>query len=131
MRRLGRWIWAVGPVLLYAALIVFLSSRQSLPSVRFNDKVMHFGEYAAFAFLINRALLQLFPRWPVRQTTLGAVVIASLFGVTDEIHQHFVPNRDASIYDLLADVAGSAVGAMAYVAWADLRARLGRRLLTP
>lgn len=131
MKRLGRWIWAVGPVLLYAALIVFLSSRQSLPKVRFNDKVMHFGEYAVFAFLINRALLLLFPTWSVRKGTFWAVVIASLFGVTDEIHQSFVPNRDASIYDLFADMAGSAVGAMAYVAWADLRARLGRRLLTP
>lgn len=131
MRRLGRWAWAVGPVLLYAALIVYLSSRSSLPSVRFNDKVMHFGEYAVLAFLINRALLQLFPRWRVRQTTLGAVAFASLFGVTDEIHQYFVPNRDASIYDVVADVAGSAFGAMAYVAWADLRERVGRRLLAP
>ena len=35
-----------------------------------------------------------------------------LFGVSDEWHQSFVPNRDVSGYDLLADVSGSFVGAL-------------------
>jgi len=131
MRRLGKWAWALGPVAIYAGLIVFLSSRSSLPSVRLNDKLLHFGEYAVLAFLVNRALLLLRPSASPRTLTLLAIGLATAFGLTDELHQHFVPNRDASLFDLVADFLGSAAGAMAYAAWADLRGRLVRRLPAP
>lgn len=131
MRRLGRWAWALGPVALYAGLIVFLSSRSSLPSVRLNDKLLHFGEYAVLAFLVNRALFLLRPSVSPRALTLLAIGLATAFGVTDELHQRLVPNRDASVFDLVADFLGSVAGAMAYAAWADLRSRLVRRLPAP
>lgn len=137
MRRLGRWVWALGPVALYAGLIVYLSSRSSFPGLsgfifgRVNDKILHFVEYAALAFLINRAFMLLRPSASLRRTTLLAIALGTAFGLTDEIHQRFVPNRDASLYDLLADFLGSVAGAMAYAAWADLRDRLGRRLPAP
>lgn len=128
MRRLGRWIWAVGPVALYAGLIVYLSSRSSLPSVRVNDKILHFAEYAALAFLINRAFSLLRPEAAPRRATLLAIALSTAFGLSDELHQHFVPNRDASFGDLVADFLGSTAGALAYAAWADLRGRLVRRI---
>lgn len=127
MRWVGRWIWALGPVALYAGLIVFLSSRSSLPGVGINDKLLHFGEYALLAFLVNRALMLLRPSASPRVLTLIAIALATSFGVTDEVHQYFVPRRDASFYDLVADFLGSVAGAMAYAAWADLRSRLARR----
>lgn len=36
-----------------------------------------------------------------------AVLLAGLYGVTDEIHQSFVPGRDASVCDILTDLAGA------------------------
>ncbi|MFO7156240.1 MAG: VanZ family protein [Pseudomonadota bacterium] len=131
MRRLGRWVWALGPVALYAGLIVFASSRSSLPSLRLNDKLLHFGEYAVLAFLVNRAICLIRPGIAPRAVAVLAVVLATAFGVTDELHQRFVPGRDASVFDLLADFFGSIAGAMAYTAWAELRGRLSRRLTTP
>lgn len=128
MRRWGRWVSALGPVALYAGLIVYLSSRSRLPSVGVNDKIAHFGEYAVLAFLVTRALSLLRPSASPRLLALIAIALATAFGVSDELHQHFVPNRDASLYDLMADFAGSVSGAMAYVAWADLRSRLARRI---
>jgi VanZ family protein len=45
----------------------------------------------------------------------GAGWIAALvYGITDEIHQSFVPMRDASMYDVMADSIGSFVGAYFY-----------------
>ena len=43
--------------------------------------------------------------------TLG--VAASLYGVTDEVHQLYVPFRESSWQDWLADVTGSTAGAVA------------------
>lgn len=69
----------------------------------------HFSEYLIFSFLITRAL-----RPDVAASTglryLLAFALAGLYGITDEIHQAFVPGRDPSGLDFLADLSGSAGG---------------------
>ncbi|WP_104991423.1 VanZ family protein [Deinococcus sp. NW-56] len=40
-----------------------------------------------------------------------AIVIAAWFGASDEVHQAFVPGRDAGLSDWLFDLAGAGVGA--------------------
>lgn len=42
-----------------------------------------------------------------------AVLIAFLFGISDEVHQYFVPNRSADVMDVVADVVGATLGATA------------------
>jgi VanZ family protein len=39
-----------------------------------------------------------------------SVLLSSLYGVTDELHQAFVPGRVASIGDLVADSIGAFTG---------------------
>ena len=41
---------------------------------------------------------------------LVAIVISSLYGVSDEYHQLFVPGRTFDVFDMLADAIGSVVG---------------------
>lgn len=119
---MGRWVWALGPVFCYGALIVYFSSRTTLPSVPVWDKAAHFGQYAILGLLLSRAALMLTEgRRPFR-AALYAAGVATAFGVTDEFHQYFVPGRDASLGDLLADGMGSVVGAGAYyLAWLLVR----------
>ena len=40
---------------------------------------------------------------------LFAMIIGTLYGVSDEFHQSFVPGRTASIWDLAADSIGVAI----------------------
>jgi VanZ family protein len=73
-----------------------------------NDKVVHFLQYAAGGFLAAGALVG----GAGRRTWLAGVLFAFLWGASDEYHQSFVPGRDATVLDLMADVAGGAAGAL-------------------
>lgn len=108
-----------GPVCAYAALIFYMSSQshpeEQVPFVMFfSDKVVHAVEYAVLGALCYRAL-QRSPRevWR-RQAMLLAIVLTSLYGISDEIHQAFVPFRESSVFDWIADTIGAAVGAAGF-----------------
>ena len=45
-------------------------------------------------------------RWRKQSSSLSC----SSYGISDETHQYFVPNRDASFFDFIADVVGGSVG---------------------
>ena len=45
---------------------------------------------------------------------LLSVVSASLYGISDEIHQSFVPFRDAEVADVIADILGAFSGVYLY-----------------
>ena len=103
------------PVILYCLLIFIQSSypaSQSLPSIPHMDKLAHAGAYALLGFLLFRA----FQSTSIWKSAVPIVILSalasSMFGISDEIHQHFVPSRTADIVDVLADVAGSFLGAV-------------------
>ncbi|MEO5957420.1 MAG: VanZ family protein [Nitrospiraceae bacterium] len=117
------WYWV--PVALYAGVIFFLSAQShpedQLPSFllkEVSDKVLHAVEYGILAVLCYRAF-----RWAAgpalaRQAVVLAILTASVYGITDEVHQAFVPLRESSWQDWLADTIGSAIGAMS---WRSIR----------
>ncbi len=59
------------------------------------------------------------------RVVLLAVLCASLYGVTDELHQYFVPGRACDPADWLVDTCGAAFGALAL--WALARRSRERR----
>jgi VanZ family protein len=78
------------------------------------DKVLHAIEYAVLSALLFRAL-----EGPTTRVVL-AVLIAALYGVSDEVHQSFTPGRDVSGWDMVADAVGAVLGAAVYAAWLRL-----------
>ncbi|HEX2676437.1 MAG TPA: VanZ family protein [Polyangiales bacterium] len=106
------------PAAAYMALIWVLSSMShppSMPDVPFRDKGIHFMEYGVLAALIAHAFAWTRPSRRMLLIFGIAVVCATLFGLTDEIHQAFVPGRNSDPQDLLADGLGSLLGACAYL----------------
>jgi VanZ family protein len=102
------------------AFCVFLfwqSSYPSLPSALLfphDDKLMHMGAYGFLAFLAARNLHREKPLFSRTKLKLLAVLFACLYGLSDEIHQAFVPARTASVWDFAADVCGSILGTCFY-----------------
>jgi VanZ family protein len=122
VQNVGRLFWFWGPVAALAAGIFYLSS-QALPEVIAPgpgfDKVAHFGVYGLLGALLARAFFGT-TRMGTVPTIFLAAVLGGLYGVTDEIHQSFVPARSAEVLDAVADAAGSLAGALGY---AFVRAR--------
>ena len=107
-----------GPVCAYAGVIFYLSSlshpEEHLPIVsHFSDKVLHAVEYAVFGALcfwaLQGTLNVSWRRWAIPL----AIVLASLYGVTDEFHQSFVPFRYSHVLDWVADTIGAILGVLA------------------
>jgi len=71
----------------------------------FQDKFLHYAAYFVMGVLAVRALRH-FVRSRER-ITLIAALFCSLYGLSDEWHQSFVPGRDASFSDWLADSIGA------------------------
>jgi len=107
------------PLLAYVTLIFILSSRSLhtfLPGrITSGDKLIHIMEYAVLAALSVRALYYFLPNMDIKKLFVLGVLFAGLYGVSDEIHQYFVPSRYAEVYDVMADVIGALLGARLYL----------------
>ena len=116
MRRLSLLL-----ALLWMAYIFYLSHQPSLdiPSLFENqDKVMHFVTYGILgAFLLGAMALR--PAGYGTAQVALATLIASLYGISDEFHQSFVPGRTPDVVDWIADTSGALLAAL-------LLARLSR-----
>jgi len=106
--RVRAWI----PVVLWAGVIFAFSSIPSLSTGLGTwdlvlRKLAHATEFGLLAVLLYRALLQA----PV------ALLVASAYAVTDELHQSFVRGREAAPRDWAIDTAGAAIGIVLYRLW--------------
>jgi VanZ family protein len=104
---LVRWL----PAMAWAGAIFFLSSRSRLPEppgILGWDKLQHCLGYGVGGYLVARAA------GARGRGTLAAVVIGSLYGASDELHQWFVRGRNADVLDWVADTLGVVAGALLY-----------------
>jgi len=108
---LPRWLRDFVPLVLWMGLIFVLSSQSVLIDIdnqageKMFYKSAHFFAYAVLMWLMWRALSPgRRAGWPVLLAALGLTV---LYGVSDEIHQLFVPGRHGRLADVLFDSAGA------------------------
>lgn len=118
MRFIGRFIITLVP-LIYMFLIWQQTSHFDPESVSGLSKVLsnavilaigavlelaHLFEFGILYFLVLMALLSFGPlsKWK----EILAIIISLLYGITDEIHQMFVPFRSFSIIDLIKNAIG-------------------------
>ena len=117
------WVW--GPALAQMVAIFVLSSIPAVPSLPggLTGYTGHFIGYGLLGALTLRGFARAKWNGMTASAAWRALAFASLYGVTDEFHQSFVPNRDASVEDWIADVAGAITGVLITL----LAARLQRR----
>ena len=115
--------------IMYAGLIFGASSvpGDKLPSLHAPDYVLHGIEYAFFGALLAWYVVK--ERGAALSRALwSAVLIGSLYGLMDEVHQHFVSNRIADPRDWVADTIGAMAGATVFlIIWMYAVSREGSR----
>ena len=97
------------PVYLYLILIFYFSSRSVIPAStllaeRFYIRpyLQHVLIYAGLALTISRAV-----NYSKNSSNFLVVFSTTLYGLTDEIHQHFVPGRTFEFLDIGMDFIGA------------------------
>ncbi|OIO71940.1 MAG: hypothetical protein AUJ56_02975 [Zetaproteobacteria bacterium CG1_02_49_23] len=92
----------------WCGLIFFLSSQSALPlppMFPHADKLIHAGAYAVMGIFAWRMFQH--SSCPAVLHMILSVCVCSLYGISDEWHQSFVPGRDSDVADWLADTIGA------------------------
>ncbi|MGR3310646.1 MAG: VanZ family protein [Candidatus Brocadiales bacterium] len=111
-------------VSLYAGLIFLGSSmsaesKESVGGLSINKHLIsacaHLIEYGILSILLCWAISAHLKVNQIRKLVFMAVIIASLYGITDEVHQLFVPTRMGTISDWLTDTVGAAIASLCWL----------------
>jgi len=99
------------PVIVWSLIIFFLSSLPTAPITKVYwrefaiKKSAHVIEYAIFTILMYRALKE--SGVEKKEAGVYSIIMAVLYGISDEFHQSFTPGRDPRIRDIIFDTIGS------------------------
>ncbi len=103
------------PLIIYWIILFILTTLpgQMAVTLDVSDKIEHFGAYGLLSVFLYLNLsfqnrFEIFKKFPGTFT----VVIASFYGLLDELHQLLVPGRSADVLDWLADFSGSLVAVL-------------------
>lgn len=97
------------PLIIYWIILFILTSLPTGYAITtsFSDKIDHFGAFGLLGVLLYLNLYfqdkyKLLAEYP----SIFTLMIASFYGMMDEIHQIFIPGRSAEFLDWLADFSG-------------------------
>lgn len=119
MNRTAKTMLRMVPMVITMGAIFFLSHQTgdqlSLPAIPGIDKLGHMVVYGILAGTILFAFSENQKSTKPPSVMVLTVIFCILYGITDEIHQSFIPGRFVSIYDVFADGAGASVACALWI----------------
>ncbi len=107
------------PPLAWAAVLFIQSSiphvRAPLKLTQWDDKWIHAVIYFPLGFLLMRSLQQSQAQRSTTVLLLITFLLGATYGISDELHQYFVPGRYSDWRDAVADAIGVALGSVGYL----------------
>lgn len=80
----------------------------------FQDTVFHLIIYLILGLFFARALKNTYVDITPAKIIFLTIIFGSIYGLTDELHQAFVPCRSVSGFDVFIDGIGSFIGSLIY-----------------
>lgn len=112
--KFGYWL----PAIILAAAIFVMSNLPNPPQpdlgMELGDKILHFMTYTVLSVFVMIGLYGGRSKVVEKKMIILGIVITALYGLSDEIHQAFVPNRMAEFWDWFADALGAIAGTYVY-----------------
>ncbi|WP_051309997.1 VanZ family protein [Desulfogranum japonicum] len=106
------------PMMIIMGVIFFLSHQTGdtihLPSIPGVDKLLHAIAYTVLGLSYAFAFPDIHWSDKPRKIQCTVILLCLLYGISDELHQAFVPGRMVSGADLVADAFGGIVAASVY-----------------
>ena len=107
--------WYLVAMIAYMVIVFLFSSapQKSIPSLSLwsftvSSTAKHIGEYFILSLLIFLWLINTERFKPIYfHVFLITVVVSSIYGITDEVHQLLVPTRYGTVSDMLSNFFGS------------------------
>jgi len=78
------------------------------------DIYYHTAAYSALGFLFSRALKKTCKSLSRKKRVVFTVIFGIIYGISDEVHQYFVPGRSVSATDLSVDAIATFIGGLLY-----------------
>ncbi len=97
------------PLVLYWIVLFAATSFPTIkvPTTDVSDKGYHFTGYFVLGVLLNLTLIFQNKYLSLkRKNALYTVLIGSIYGIFDEVHQYFIPGRSMEFLDFVADFSG-------------------------
>ena len=121
---LARLLWVWGPAV---ALMIAIFGVSSIPDLEappggLSGKAVHALLYGLLGVLVTRAVAGAQWAGVTLATVLAASLISALYGVSDELHQRFVPGRSPEALDAIVDALGATGAAGVVWTWSIIRA---------
>lgn len=96
-------------VIAWMGILFWMSHQPSIDAPMLfvgQDKVFHAGIYGILGIFVLGTMPRPVEGYTSRQIR-ASVIIPSLYGISDEIHQSFVPGRNPDVWDWVADTTGA------------------------
>lgn len=104
--RISAAVWRAALAVSLAAIMVLATSDRPIPLIdEINDKLKHVAAFVALAMMADYS-------FPASRFGPGKALAVMGYGVLIEVVQHFLPHREASGLDLVADGFGIAAYAL-------------------
>jgi VanZ family protein len=107
------------PVIVWSLVIFYFSSLPTAPIAKIYwrefviKKSAHVFEYAIYTALMYRALKE--SGVERKEAGVYSIIMAILYGISDEFHQSFTPGRDPRMRDIIFDTIGASLAI--YAIW--------------
>ncbi len=104
---------AITPVAVLSIAIFIASSMPAIqpPSlgIDWQDKIFHAVAFFAYGLCVQFAVLGWRVTMPTSRACVYVLLIGMAYGISDEVHQAYVPSRMAEVADAVADAIGVAL----------------------
>jgi len=96
---------------IFIAVVIFWISHTPHPEfpkigIVWEDKIAHVIAYFLFGLSLILFFLANIRKFDYRFIVIITMIFGTIYGCSDELHQYFIPGRDAEILDWIADMVG-------------------------